>query len=152
MFPLLGCARVDNICFDQKLILTYKKAETLRTFGLFSGPARNGACSFGQFPYARYTGVTPAGAYGGQPGLGVVCVPWVRCSGVAHLLGWARRNQGVQTLSACCAVVASPLAFLRAPVAAGKSDLAGRSILRFFRAGSRQQIVNQGSGISQPVA
>jgi hypothetical protein len=38
MFPLLGCARVDNICFDQKLILTYKKAETLRTFGLFSGP------------------------------------------------------------------------------------------------------------------
>ena len=29
------------------------------------------------------------------------------------------------------------------------SDLAGRSILRFFRAGSRQQIVDQGSGISQ---
>ena len=32
------------------------------------------------------------------------------------------------------------------------SDLAGRSILGFFRAGSRQQIVDQGSGISQPVA
>jgi hypothetical protein len=29
------------------------------------------------------------------------------------------------------------------------SDLAGRSILRFFRAGSRQQIVDQGSASQQ---